>query len=533
MRFRRISNGIVTRLLLMGLSLLFLGFFARYFALAKFLREDLSAVVESQQLALATYVAHDIDTKIVQRQVLLERLAATLPTGLLTQPDQLRAWLKEHYDDQPLFSAGLFVVNAHAIAVADYPAHPHRANITYADRDYIQAGLAGLPFVGRPVIGRAAKEPVLPIAAPIKNGKGEVQAVLVGVTALAAPDFLNALLKSRIGQATGGFLLISPRDRLFVASSQSDMVLKPVPPPGVNALHDRAMAGFRGTGITVNAKGVEEVSAMTSVPSAGWFVVARLPTREAFATVGRTQDFLVKNVAVTALAFLILASIGLHFVFRPLFHAAEHAERMTRGELPLKPLTVVRNDEIGHLITAFNRLLLKLNDNQAEITRLAHHDTLTGLPNRLLLADRLRHELAQAQRNGTRIGLLFMDIDGFKHINDTLGHDAGDEALRQIAERFTKIVRHADTLARIGGDEFIILLSNLGDGAEDTARAVASKCIDALKAPLLISGTTCSVGVSIGIALGNGDSSSDALLLGADRAMYQAKVTGRSRYVIA
>ena len=532
MRFHRISNGIVTRLLLLGLSLLLIGFFARYFALAKFLREDLAVVVESQQLALANYVAHDIDTKIVQRQALLERLAATLPIGLLTQPDQLRAWLKEHYDDQPMFSAGLFVVDADAIAVADYPVAPHRVNTSYADRDYIQAGLAGAPFIGRPVIGRSVKQPVLPISAPIKNAAGEVRAILVGVTTLAAPDFLDSLLKSRIGAATGGFLLISPRDRLFVSSSQPDMVLKPVPPPGVNALHDRAMGGFRGTGITVNAKGVEEVSAMASVPSTGWFVVARLPTREAFATVGRTQDFLVKNLVWIVLIFLTIGFIGLQFFFRPLFQAAEHAERMTQGELPLKPLTVVRNDEIGHLIAAFNRLLIKLNDNQAEISRLAYHDMLTGLPNRLLLSDRLRHELAQAQRNHTRIGLLFMDIDGFKHINDSLGHDAGDEALQQIAARFTKVVRHADTLARIGGDEFIVLLSNLGDDAEVTACTVASKCIDALNAPFLISGTACKLGVSIGIALGTGDSSSDALLLAADRAMYQAKVSGRSRYVI-
>lgn len=532
MRFRSISNGIVTRLLLLGLFLLIISFVGRYFALSKFLREDLTSVVEGQQLALATYVAHDIDAKIIQRQALLERLATTLPLGLLAQPERLRAWLKEHYDDQPLFSTGLFVVDANAVAIADYPVLSGRVNTSYADRDYIQAAIAGTSYIGRPVIGRSAKEPVLPIAAPIKNAQGKVQAVLVGVTALAAPGFLDSLLKTRIGAATGGFLLISPRDHLFVASSQPDMVLKPVPPPGVNALHDRAMAGFRGTGVTVNAKGVEEISAMVSVPSTGWFVVARLPTREAFATVGRTQDFLVKNLVWLVATFLIIGYIGLYFFFHPLFQAAAHADRMTRGELPLKPLTVVRNDEIGHFITAFNRLLVKLNDNQAEVTRLAYHDTLTGLPNRLLLSDRLRHELAQAQRNGTRIGLLFLDIDGFKHINDTLGHDAGDEALQQISARFIKVVREADTLARIGGDEFIVLLSNLGDDAEDVAGMVASKCIDALKAPFSISGKTCTLGVSIGIALGNGGSSSDALLLAADHAMYQAKASGRGRYVI-
>lgn len=527
----RIFNSIVTRLLVLALCIVISGSVMRYYVLTQFLREDLSAVVENQQLALATYVAHDIDGKIVQRQVLLERLAASLPIRLLAQPEQLRAWLKERFEYQPLFSAGFFVVSSNGVPLADYPVLRDSVNTNYADRDYIQAGLAGASFIGLPVVGAAVKEPVLPMSAPIKNENGEVQAVLVGVTALAAPGFLDSLLQSRMGNATGGLLLVSPRDKLFVASSQLDMVLKPTPPPGVNALHDRAMAGFRGAGITVNAQGVEEVAAMVSVPSAGWFVVSRLPSSEAFATVGRMQQFLIKHAVFAILVFAVLSSIGLYFVLRHLFYAAEHADRMTRDELPLEPLPVIRHDEVGHLISAFNRLLVKLNDNQAELTRIAHHDTLTGLPNRAHLSDRLRQVLALARRQEAQVGLLFMDLDGFKSINDTLGHEAGDEVLRQVAKRFAKIIRESDTLARIGGDEFVLLLSDLGDNAEETVHTVAAKCIDALRVPFFIFGTACVVGVSIGIALGDGDSSSDNLLRAADRVMYQVKKTGRGRYM--
>jgi diguanylate cyclase (GGDEF)-like protein len=530
--FRQILDSIITRVLLLGLCLVVFGAVARYYALTGFLHKDLSAVVESQQLALATYVARDVDEKIVQRQEMLERLAASLPPGLLEQPERLRVWLKERYEYQPLFSAGLFATDVRGIAIADYPMLPDRAGADYADRDYIQGGLAGKPFVGQPVMGRAAKEPVLPMSTPVRDEKGEVTAVLVGITALAAPGFLNSLLQSRIGGTTGGFLLISPRDKLFVASSQPEMVLQPTPPPGVNVLHDRAMSGYRGTGVTVNARGIEEVSAMVSVPSTGWFVVARLPSSEAFATVSRMQDFLFRGAAITLLVFAVFASIGLYFVFRHLFHAATHADRMTLGELPLEPLPVVRNDEVGHLIAAFNRLLVKLNGNQAELARIAHHDTLTGLPNRALLSDRLQQLLAQAQRKKTRVGLLFLDLDGFKHINDTLGHKAGDEVLRKVASRFAKIVREADTLARVGGDEFVLLLSDLADNASEAASIVAMKCINALQNPFSISGTTCGVGVSIGIALGSGSSSADALLMTADHAMYDAKKAGRGQYVI-
>ncbi|MDR3564061.1 MAG: diguanylate cyclase, partial [Negativicutes bacterium] len=352
-----------------------------------------------------------------------------------------------------------------------------------------------------------------------------------GVTALAAPVFLDSLFQKSAGDATGEFLLVFPDSKLFVESSNLERALKPTPPSGSHGLHDRAMAGFRGAGITVNAAGVEEVSAMASVPSTDWYIVAQLPSSEAFATVDRTQRFLIKGAFLSILVFAALSSIGLYFVFRHLFHAAAQADRMARDELPHAPLPVIRHDEVGHLISAFNRLLVKLDDKQTELKRIAHHDTLTGLPNRHHLSGQLRQALSLAQRKETQVGLLFMDLDGFKHINDTLGHEAGDEVLRQVAKRFSKVVRQADTLARIGGDEFVVLLSDLGENAEETVSAVATKCIDVLSAPFFISGTVCKVGVSIGIALGDGGSSADTLLLAADRVMYQAKKTGRGRYV--
>ncbi len=524
-------DSVITRLLLLALVLVSVGSALRHYAVPEFLRKDLSIVVEGQQLALANYVARDIDGKILQRQALLESLAASLPLDALGKPGRLRDWLKERYNYQALFSAGLFVVDARGVAIADYPVLPGRENADYSDRDYIRVGLEGRSNVGRPIIGRAAREPVLPLAVPIRNGRNEVVGVLAGITALAAPGFLEALQQTRIGGKTGGFLLVSPQDELFVASSQADMVLKRTPPTGVNALHDKAMAGFRGSGVTVNAQGVEEVSAIASVPSTGWFVVARLPGSEAFATVERTKAFLLRGSMLTLLVFVLLVPLGLWLVFKPLFRAAERADRMTQGELPLEPLPVVRNDEVGHLISAFNRLLAKLNVNQAELARIAHHDELTGLPNRALLYDRLQQALARARRRNAELALLFMDLDGFKEVNDSFGHKAGDDMLRQVALRFASVIREADTLARVGGDEFVLLIGDLEGHAENVAGIVANKCIAALRAPIRVAGQECTVGVSIGIALGRGQTPVDALLQAADQAMYEAKKAGRGCYV--
>jgi hypothetical protein len=285
----------------------------RYKFITDFLRADLETVISAQQETIARYVANDVGYKISERQALLETLATTLPVELLKKPVALHAWLAERYALQPLFSHGLFITDRKGVALADFPEMPYRVQTDYSDRDYFQAALQGKSWIGRPVVGRATKVPILPMATPIKNAAGEVQGVLVGITALSAAGFLDQLALSKLGK-TGGFLLISPRDRMFITATVPEMVLKPTPADGVNALHDRAMQGYRGTGVTINAQGVEEISSIVSVPNTDWFVVARLPTAEAFAIVGRTQNYLLTRSLMVVLGFVFFACIGMYFV---------------------------------------------------------------------------------------------------------------------------------------------------------------------------------------------------------------------------
>ena len=535
MTFRNFSNSIVTRVILLGVALVLLDAVVRYVLLSDFMRADLTKVVAAQQESLAGYVARDVDSKIVQRQTMLAEMAATFPLELLQRPSELQQWLGERYKLQPLFSRALFVTTPEGLTIADYPPQPERTGMSYADRDYIQIARNGSSAIGRPLVGRVAREGILPMAAPIKDAQGRVRGVLAGITALNAPNFLSFSPQSRIGE-TGGFLVVSPRDSLFVASTKPEMVLKPTPAPGVNLLHDRAMAGYRGSGVTVNASGVEEISAMASVPSTGWFVVARIPTNEALATVSRTQRYLQSSGMVVTVVFLVLGSLGLVAVFRPLFRSADHAERMTRGEQPLALLPVARADEVGHLTAAFNRLLAKLQASQEALSRMAHQDMLTGLPNRALVTERLGQALSRADRNQRLVGILFLDLDGFKPINDSLGHEAGDAALVEVTRRIAAVVREADTFARIGGDEFLIVIEDLEKPvarAAAAASAVAAKCLEALAPPMLLKGEQRKLNFSIGIAIGDGRSSFDGLRRAADNAMYEAKQAGGGRFVLA
>jgi len=165
---------------------------------------------------------------------------------------------------------------------------------------------------------------------------------------------------------------------------------------------------------------------------------------------------------------------------------------------------------------------------EAALVHQAFHDALTGLPNRALFLDRLRHALTGATRRGLDAAVLFLDIDRFKLVNDSLGHTLGDEVLNAVAERIQSVLRAADTVGRFGGDEFVILCEEVRDVAE--AAAVADRVGEALSQPFRLGEREIALTASIGIALGSGGGdSAEALVRDADAAMYQAKDRGRDR----
>jgi diguanylate cyclase (GGDEF)-like protein/PAS domain S-box-containing protein len=166
---------------------------------------------------------------------------------------------------------------------------------------------------------------------------------------------------------------------------------------------------------------------------------------------------------------------------------------------------------------------------EEQLTHQAFHDSLTGLPNRSLFRDRLDQALARAKRSGEFIAVLLIDLDGFKQVNDSLGHDAGDQLLSEVARRFKHVVRESDTVARFGGDEFALLLECV---TEREVVAFAQRLLDGVAETVAIAGREISLGASIGIVLDPGSGNSEELVRDADVAMYAAKDAGRGRYEI-
>lgn len=167
--------------------------------------------------------------------------------------------------------------------------------------------------------------------------------------------------------------------------------------------------------------------------------------------------------------------------------------------------------------------------SEQKIWNLAHTDLLTGLPNRVLLYDRLTQMLAYAKRRGKMFALLFLDLDGFKAVNDQFGHDVGDQLLQEVAGRLSAAIRSEDTLARVGGDEFIFLLSTIH--AREDAAIVSDKILALLRQDFVIDDHVCRIGGSIGVAVFPDHSDTmDALVSCADDAMYQAKAKGKNNF---
>ncbi|XLZ71863.1 diguanylate cyclase [Massilia sp. SR12] len=197
-----------------------------------------------------------------------------------------------------------------------------------------------------------------------------------------------------------------------------------------------------------------------------------------------------------------------------------------------KPFDLLEVHKRIHNMLEVRLLYKELASYSKQQQELALHDPLTGLPNRRLLEDRIATAVQHAARQQRRTAVMYLDLDGFKAINDTHGHAYGDEILKQVAQRLVNSSRKEDTVARIGGDEFVIVMGDVG--ALPDAQEPASKLIEVVAQPYHVNGLTLQLSTSLGIALYPDDATTvDNLMHVADAALYQAKRTGKNRYCVA
>jgi diguanylate cyclase (GGDEF)-like protein len=400
----------------------------------------------------------------------------------------LYAWGKEKLLVIPTIARAVIVSPDGMLKSATAERHP--GLIDLGDRDYFRVHMDGRfhgLYIDQPIIGRILGIPVLPISRRVDAEDGTFLGV---VAVLISPGGLATLPKS-IDLGPHGSMALSGLDDVIRARFAPDS------PDGTKGMG----TSFAGT----PRPNVVEESAQ------GWFVRASVVD-------GITRLYTYGRVG----SFPLVVTVGLELDhelagWRSL---AAMIVAMTLGA------TLLLSGLAAYLIRQIFRDATSARTATLEITHTAEHDFLTGLPNRMLLNDRVSQAIAVAERHRTKVAVLFLDLDGFKHINDSLGHSIGDKLLQSIALRLVACVRSSDTVSRQGGDEFVALISEV-QRPEDAA-VLARKMLQAVAQAHPIDRHDLHITTSIGVSVYPEDGlDAETLIKNADTAMYQAKENGR------
>lgn len=636
------------------------------------LQADMVRMQGEQQLSTVSAVAAQVNSAIEDRLRGLEDYAkGRFSPEVIANAGLAQERLATALILRSMFNGGIFLTDAKGTAIASLPVSTPRVGLNYMDRVSVAESLnEARSIVGSPSIGKVLRTPIVHMVAPVFDASGKVIGALVGATDLGQPNFLDKVTSNRYGR-TGSYLLVSKKHRLVVTASEQSRVMEALPAPGISPTVDRFIQGHEGVAVFTNPVGEEVLAAVKGVPAADWYAVAALPTEEAFGPVHKLRDTMLLAALLITLLSCGMTWWLLRRQLQPMEIAARELVALTGTGRTLTPLPVTRPDEIGQLVSGFNRLLVELDQRQQALmeseerwkfalegsgdgvwdwniqTGEAHYskrwkemlgfaenevqnkasewsdrvhpediskvmaaiqahidaktpsaemefrmlckdgrwtwilgrgivasrtcdgrplrlvgtntditarrqleeqirqqallDALTGLPNRRMLSDRLAQAMASSTRTGHYGALMVIDLDNFKALNDAHGHAAGDLLLVEVGRRLRSCAREMDTVARTGGDEFVVVIGDLGNTRGDAvlqAEFVAEKLRASLSAPyLLTSGNdgraepriehrcTASIGVALFV---DHETTPDDVLKSADSAMYQAKGAGRN-----
>ncbi len=330
---------------------------------------------------------------------------------------------------------------------------------------------------------------------------------------------------------------------LFLVAADNTVLLGSTPAPGARLPLDavaRARTGACGWSVERWPDGKEYLTGYATgagfedYRGLGWTVLARQPLATTHAPARALERDVLRAGLLLGLLFAGLGWFVAGQVARPLRRLTQAADRLGSGEdTEIPELPGVREIEV--LSASLRGMVDALTRKQSALERMeaiALRDKLTGLPNRRALEQHLGRAANRQRREGRALALLFMDLDGFKTVNDTLGHQVGDALLRQVADRLRGCLREGDVVARLGGDEFVMVLPCPDEHPRDGAALVAARAVESINKPFTIEGQYVRVGCSAGVAIWPGDADDVASVLHlADAALYSAKHAGKNRVV--
>ncbi|GGI88358.1 hypothetical protein GCM10007978_27580 [Shewanella hanedai] len=299
----------------------------------------------------------------------------------------------------------------------------------------------------------------------------------------------------------------------------------------------RALAGESGNARIEDYRGISVFSSFAPIDFLGtrWAIIAEIDTDEILTPVYTMNRFLILSGAIIAIVIFFLGYLLAADISLPIVAMTKMMTQLSRNDLSVNISVSERKDEVGKMAKAmevFKNNAIERELLQTKLNHMAHHDTLTGLPTREYVGKQMRDHLRALQAKENKLVVIFADLDNFKNINDTLGHQAGDQLLKEVTVRLSDAIRDEDVIARVGGDEFLIILPHVNDLS--AVKHIAHKMIDSLAINFVLQGKICEIGISLGIAVAPDDGTDEAMLINkADKAMYLAKHRGKNNFVFA
>ncbi|WP_150268267.1 sensor domain-containing diguanylate cyclase [Paenibacillus tepidiphilus] len=413
-----------------------------------------------------------------------------------------------------------------------------------SQRPVFQEGLKG-PFTGdvhdavllAKLLPNPSGEPLqfVDVSVPVYGSQGEVSGVLAAHLSWEwsreVEASILAPLKERMREL-----------EIYVVSEKDDTILLGPPSLIGRKLSDDVIASARGgeNSWVVEKNGADQDyltgyaygDGYMNYPGLGWTVVVRQPANIAFASVYELERFILLSGLAATVVFGLFGWLLAGWIARPLHKLAHTADLLSGGaqvEIPVKS----RIKDVAILASSLRNLvgnLTKTENKLSYMSDIALHDGLTGLPNRNALKEFLGHAVGKAKQNRTTLSFLYLDLDGFKKVNDSLGHAAGDALLKKVADRLVDCTRENEIVARIGGDEFVVVLNTTANKPAFEAEVVAARIISKLNLPIEIGEATAHVGCSVGAAIWTPEGPEpEEILRLADEALYISKRSGKNR----
>jgi len=403
------------------------------FSAQVYFADQIKQMVSSQQFTMLSVLAEQIDDKLLSTENELVTAASTINSAVLNDPIKLRRFFAERPDTQAMFDNGLFLFTPQGRLLSGTPLEPGMLARDYSQRDYLKKTLATRrPQISEPFLAvQAHKNPIVMFTAPVFDEKGEVTAILGGSLDLTKNNFLTKLAFIRLGGK--GYLYLYNSSRLMIVHKDRERILKEDVPPGANLMYDKAIAGFEGTGATVNSRNLHVISSFKRLKSTGWILASNFPEAEAYAPVYRAQRYLLIALMSVFLVSFLVVWLSMKHLTAPLVSFTRQIQDLTLGDTIQTRISIETGDEIGVLGDAFNLLLEELDNQKSGVK--------TQLDFSQMLIDSIPIPVFYTDTEGKHrnCNKAFEDISGFSK-QQMIGKTISDVAPVHLAE----IHRQAD-----------------------------------------------------------------------------------------